>query len=167
MTQRLFFLVSDEKAAHELVQGFRGMSIADADIHAVARDDKRLHDIPRADQRQTSDVMRARKLGLLVGALAGLVLGLVLVYALNISVGGIAPMTLLALTTVSGAVLGLFSSFLVGVSMKNDQLEPFQQDIQAGRVLVLVDVANDRAEAVQNVVYSHHRDAVIKSGELD
>lgn len=167
MNQRHYFLVPDEVIAHNIVEDLRDMGIADADIHAVARDDKLLLDIPGADQRQTSDVTHARKLGAGVGGAAGLAIGLAAIAfppAGIIAAGGF--LTVLA-TTTAGATLGTLSSFLVGLGMDNEKLAPFQQAIEDGKILLLVDVEESRVDNLENVVYSHHKDAVIESGDLD
>lgn len=167
MNRRHYFLVPDEVTAHNIVEDLRGMGIDDADIHAVAREDKLLLDIPAADQRQTTDVNNARKLGASLGGAAGLAIGLAAIAfppAGIIAAGGF--LTVLT-TTAAGATVGTLSTFLVGLGMDNEKLQPFQQAIEDGKILLLIDVDEKRVDDMENVVYSHHRDAVIESGDID
>ncbi len=68
---------------------------------------------------------------------------------------------LLALAAL-GAVMGVWVSGMIGASTPSTHLEAFDDEIQRGKVLLLVDVPGDRAKEIARVVRQHHPEADLR-----
>jgi hypothetical protein len=60
------------------------------------------------------------------------------------------------LATIGGALFGAWTASLVGSSVPNTELERYQADIEAGRILLMVDVPAARAEEIAGLLASRH-----------
>lgn len=167
MTVRSFFLVPDEASACKITEDLRSLNIQDENIYAVAkRGSYPLVDIPEANVMQSSDVINAAKKGVTVGGVTGLFAGLsavTLAPAGLIAAGGAGAVLGL---TAAGAAVGTWASTLIGVSVPNKDLKDFQEAIDSGKILMLVDSEAKQTETVKRTVKKSHPEAVIASGEL-
>jgi hypothetical protein len=59
-----------------------------------------------------------------------------------------------------GAALGAWAASMVGASVPNSKLRQFQRDIDAGKVLLMVDVPYDAVEGIRGIVKARHPEAV-------
>lgn len=168
MSVRSYFLVPDEESAHKVADALRSINIQDNDIHAVAKRDKYpMHDVPEADLTQSSDVSNAAKKGVTVGGATGLFAGLgavALAPAGLIAAGGAAAVLGM---TAAGAAVGTWASTLIGVSVPNEDLKAFQEAIDSGKILMLVDTEKSQTDAVKQTVKQAHPEAVISTGDLN
>ena len=60
---------------------------------------------------------------------------------------------------VIGAVFGAWAASLVALSVPNTRLKPFQKDIDAGKILLMVDVPPSRIEELKELVSRRHPEA--------
>ena len=56
---------------------------------------------------------------------------------------------------------------MVGVSVPSTRLKKFEVAINAGEVLVLIDVKRDRVDEIEELVKKHHPEADIEGTEPD
>jgi len=63
------------------------------------------------------------------------------------------------ISTVIGAVFGAWAASLVAMSVPNTRLKPFQKAIDAGKILLMVDLPTSRIEEVQELVSRRHPEA--------
>jgi hypothetical protein len=54
---------------------------------------------------------------------------------------------------------------IFGVDVANSQIKQFEDDIEKGEILFLVDVPKERVEQIEALVKSHHPDADIEGTE--
>ena len=54
---------------------------------------------------------------------------------------------------------------IFGVDVANSQIKQFEDDIEKGEILFLVDVPKERVEQIEAMVKSHHPDADIEGTE--
>tara|TARA_R110000868_G_scaffold376621_1_gene641648 strand:- start:144 stop:671 length:528 start_codon:yes stop_codon:yes gene_type:complete len=166
MTIRLFFLAPDESSAQQVTEALRTQKVEDDDIHAVARHDKVLNTegIPEASVLERSDIIGAAKRGATIGGTAGIFAGLTAV--------AITPLGLVAAggavlgSALAGATAGTWTSTMIGVSVPNTELRSFQEAIDEGQILMLVDVDETQSEAIKALVQLACPEAVVRSGEL-
>jgi hypothetical protein len=94
---------------------------------------------------------------MVIGAVGGLVLGgLILLTSgegLQLQAG-----TLL-IPALAGALFGTWASLLVGLGVPNTRLQRFQQELEAGKILLMVDVPPNRVAEVQALVRRRHPEA--------
>lgn len=167
MTARLYCLVNDEDAARAVVDGLAAHGIDREAISAVAhRERYPLEGLPEAGIAERSDVLPAAGRGAAAGSastlLAGLVAGSTLVPGMVV-----AGPAVLAAVTAAGAAFGTWSATLIGVGVLHRDLKPFEEAIEAGRILILVEAADDRADDVLGTIRDAAGDVAISQGELE
>jgi hypothetical protein len=96
--------------------------------------------------------------GLGLGALGGALIGALLLFY---PIEGTQPHPLTFFVAVLvGAVLGTWVASMVGASVPNSKLRQFQREIDAGKILLMVDVPLRRVDDIRDVVTARHPEAV-------
>lgn len=127
----------------------RGAGIADTDLLLVARSDIELESIPDSRIQADTGMMPAALRGARYGGAAGLLAGLVAVAvpAVRITLAGAAALSF------AGSMLGTWTSALMGSSLPDQIRVKFEDEIEAGNILLLVDgSAEALAEAAPAIV---------------
>jgi hypothetical protein len=160
MLRRIYFLVPTVTAAKAIVDELLLARIEERHLHVVAREGTPLEDLPAAKLAQSTDLVPALQRGVAAGGLAGLLAGALAVTfpPAGLVLGGGA---LLGLTAV-GAGFGAWMSSMVGVGLPNSRIEQYQQAIEAGQLLLMVDVHRERVEEVEALVMRHHPEAELE-----
>lgn len=160
---RLYFLVPDAKIARQVVDELLLARIEERNIHVIARAGTPLEDLPEAGLKEKSDLVKAAQKGTAIGGATGLLAGLVAVTVppAGLVLGGGAVLA----TTLAGAGFGAWASSLIGVSVPNSELKRFEQAIEAGQLLILVDVPQDRVDEIATLVKGHHFEVDIAGTE--
>lgn len=163
--QRIYFLAPDITVAGAIVDDLLLARIPEQDIYIVGKDKSLLEraELPTAGILQESDVIPAIERGITVGGATGLLAGLIAVSVppAGLAFGGGAILA----TTLAGAGFGAAVAPMIGISVPNSQLEEYEDAIQRGELLFLVDVNSDRAEAIRNLIRRHHPDVKIMDTE--
>lgn len=143
MNRRCIYSAPDLATAEQAVAAAREAGIADDALSLVARSDIEVSAVPDEMKQADTDMLpaaaRGAGYGAAAGALAGLAaatfppLGLTLAGAL---LGGGA----------AGALVGSWASAMVGASIPEPERRHYEAQIEAGRVLVVVD-ADHQAHA--------------------
>jgi len=60
----------------------------------------------------------------------------------------------------AGAAFGVLVASMVGAAVPNSRLKQFDADLEAGRVLLMVDVPYRRSAEITDLVLSRHPEAV-------
>jgi hypothetical protein len=157
MLRRIYFLVPTVATAKAIVDELLLARIEERHLHIVAREGTPLEDLPAAKLAQNSDLVPALQRGVAAGGLMGLLAGALAVTfpPAGLVLGGGALLGL----TAFGAGFGAWMSSMVGVGLPNSRIERFQQAIEAGQLLLMVDVHRDRVGTVEALVTRHHPDA--------
>jgi hypothetical protein len=147
MKSRHVFSTPDLAAAEVAVNALRQAGIPDDDISLIARHD--VENAAIADDRQdtSGDFGRGGVKGMLQGGGTGLLCGLV---AVAVPVIGL-PIAGAAAMVVAGAAVGGWMGMLTGTAEPDAARRKFQQEIDAGRVIVAIDGESQvlrRADAV-------------------
>jgi hypothetical protein len=159
--ERINLLLPDVNMAHRVVDRLLAAGVEWSDIHILANPNISLDELPDADLPQKSDLLPALARGTAVGGLVGMVAGLV---ALSLPPAGvvIAGGALLG-TTIGGAGIGAWAAALVGVSVPNSQLEQYEDAINRGELLLLVDTPQEREEELKSLIKSEYSAADFNS----
>jgi len=59
----------------------------------------------------------------------------------------------------AGATIGSLMGGLAGMNSGNSRLRQFEEAIERGELLVLIDIPKDRIEAIRKLVIKHHPEA--------
>ncbi len=130
----------------------RGAGIEDSNLLLVARSDIELESIPDARKQADTDMMPAAARGAGYGGAAGLLAGLVAVAvpAVGITLAGAAAVGF------AGAMLGTWTSALMGSSLPDPIRVKFEDEIEAGSILLLVDGSEEEL--------AHAQPAILRTG---
>ncbi len=160
MKRRLYVVLPDLSDAIQAANDLLMARIEDRHMHFLGKRGMSLGGLNEASVLQTSDVRHALFLGAGLGAIGGVLLGIYLklnpIGAFTFDVG-----TLL-LTTLGGMGFGAWASTLVGLSAPNTKLKPFEADLEAGKILLMVDVPAGRVEEIETLLMQRHPRAVDK-----
>lgn len=145
MTQRRVFSASSVAQAGDAVAAAREAGVPEDGISLVARSDIELEAVPDDLKLAETDfktaAVRGTGVGVVAGTLAGLLaatvppLGLTLAGAM---IGGGA----------AGALVGTWASALVGASIPEPVRRRFEEEIEAGRILLVVDAEEELQDAL-------------------
>ena len=126
----------------------RSAGIEDTNLLLVARSDIELESIPDARKQADTDMMPAAARGAGIGGAAGLLAGLVAVAvpAVGITLAGAAAFGF------AGAMIGTWTSALMGSSLPDPIRVKFEDEIEAGRILLLVDGSDEELAAAEPAI---------------
>lgn len=157
MRRRLYFLLPDLGSAIQTANDLLLARIEDRHMHFLARRGTPLGKLREATYLQKSDAVHGAELGFVLGGIGGFVIG-IYIY-LTAPVGMDLQLVTVLLGTVAGAVFGTWAASLVATSVPNSRLKPFQNEIDAGKILLMVDVPPSRIAEVQEMVHRRHPEA--------
>ena len=160
MLRRIYFLVPTVAEAKTIVDELLLARVEERHLHVVAREGTPLENLPEARVAQSTDLVPALQRGVAAGGLAGLLAGALAVTfpPTGLVLGGGA---LLGLTAFS-AGFGAWMSSMVGVGLPNSRIEQYQQAIESGQLLLMVDVHRDRVDEIEALVTRHHPQAELE-----
>jgi hypothetical protein len=145
MQTRHVFSVPDLSAAEEALRVARQAGLTNENLSLIARSDIELDSIRDSHKDAATDFMPAALRGAATGGAVGLMAGLAAVAfpPLGVTLAGA------ALLTVGGAAVGTWVSALVGSTVEDPVRRKFEQEIKAGRVLVVLDAEDPQLPAAE------------------
>jgi len=132
--------------------------ISEQHMHFVAREDADMTGLHEANVLQTSDVIRAAQVGLVVGGAVGALLGIVAAIFFPI-VGDKPQWGIAAVLAMLGAAFGAWSSSMIGASTPSHRLKRFESAIEQGQILLMVDVPRSRVDEIEGRLQALHPEA--------
>jgi hypothetical protein len=163
--RRLYFLVPTIESATQIVDELLLARVEERHIHIAAKDHHALHDahLPEANLLQESDFIPAVEKGIAVGGGTGILAGLVAVTfpPAGLVLGGGAILGM----GVIGAGFGAWVSGMIGISIENSQLREFEQAIEDGQLLLMIDIPKKRVDEITDLVKKHHPEAEVEGTE--
>jgi len=161
--RRLYFLVPDAAIGKAVVNELLLAHVEWRHIHVVAKRGTPLGELPDASFWQKSDVIPAMLRAVPMGGGTGILCGLVAV-ALQphlVVAGG----AVLLASSLAGVGLGVFLGGMVGLNVASTRLKAFEQAIERGELLVIVDVPRDRVDEVTECIHKMHANIEIEATE--
>ena len=145
MKIRHVFVTQDVTQARNALLALRDQGIGVDDISLVARSDIELDRIPDDLKEADTDFLPAAMRGMGIGGATGLLAGLAAVVftPVGITLAGAAAIGAM------GALVGGWSSALMGSALPDPVRQQFDDEISAGRILVLVDAEPDAQPRLQ------------------
>tara|TARA_R110000823_G_scaffold119998_17_gene244518 strand:+ start:18830 stop:19345 length:516 start_codon:yes stop_codon:yes gene_type:complete len=160
--QRIYFLVPSLEISRSIVAELKQNGLEEKHIHILGASDVSLDELPEATLLQKSDFLPAIERGIPLGAFSGLLAGLVaLAVPGGIVVGGGALLVCMA----AGALVGSLMGSMVALDIPNSRHRDFQQAIETGQFLMLVDTPKKRVEEIETLILTHHPDAELERVE--
>lgn len=153
--RRIYFLVPNIQITHKIVKELQASGIEDRHIHILAKRDTPLEGLPEAGVTIKTDFLPAVERGVALGGSTGLLAGLV---GLRFAGFAIAGGPLLGII-IAGATIGSLMGGLAGMNSGNSRLKQFEEAIEQGELLMLVDVPREKIEDTRKMVVRHHPEA--------
>jgi len=153
MMRRIYFLVPDVAVTKLVVDALLLARIEERHIHVIAKHGTPMKDLPEANLFQKSDFIPAVERGLAIGGSTGILAGLVAITlpaSATMLAGGV-----LLMATLSGAGIGAWAGGMIGVSTDNTRIKQFEEAIEAGQLLLLVDVPKSRVDEIEKCIKQH------------
>lgn len=146
MKQRHVFSTPNITSAEDAVRVARQAGVPDHDISLIARDDIEKQVIPDDQQETSGDFGPGGMKGLLGGGASGLLAGIIAITVapLGLTLAGVAAMTLV------GAGIGGWVGMLTGTAEPDAVRRTFEDEIAAGRILVVIDGKADVLAAIES-----------------
>ena len=153
--RRIYFLVPTIEVTHKIVEELQSEGIEDRHIHILAKRGTPLEGLPEAGVSIKSDFLPALERGIALGGTTGLLAGLIgLRFAGFVIAGG----PLLGII-IASATIGSLMGGLAGMNVGNTRLKKFEEAIEQGEFLMLVDIPKEQIEDIRKLIIKHHPDA--------
>lgn len=164
MRRRIYWILPDLASARRTMNDLLLARVAEQHIHFVAGENADMSGLHEANVLQTSDVVRAAQLGLVVGAAAGAALG-VLVAMFYPVVGSEPQWGIAAVLALLGGAFGAWASSMIGISTPSQRIKRFEREIELGSILLMVDVQRWRVEDIKSRLQALHPEASLEGVE--
>ncbi|MEN8130607.1 MAG: DUF1269 domain-containing protein [Pseudomonadota bacterium] len=161
--RRIYFLVPDHDTTKTIVDELLLARIEERHIHVIAKEGAPMDELPEATFLQKSDFVPALERGMTLGGATGIVAGLVAMTfpPAGLVLGGGAVLAI----ALAGAGVGAWLSSMIGISLPNSCLKKFEDAIEQGEFLMVVDLPKERREEIDELVKQHHPEADIGGTE--
>ena len=163
MRLRMYVTLPDVASARQIANDLLLARIEDKHMHFLARRGTDLGELHEASYLQKTDTVHGAFTGLVIGGIAGVIGGFLLV---NFPPGDITLhyITVLA-TSIVGALFGVWAASMVGLQVPNSRLKCFEQELEAGKVLLMLDVPMSRCDQVKEIILRSHPEATDRGME--
>jgi hypothetical protein len=158
MRRRLYFMLPDVASARLIRDELLLARIEDSHLHVLAKDGIPLSGLHEASILQKTDFVHGAEVGLAIGGGIGIIAGLVALFFPPAGVN--LQLVTILVTALVGAAFGAWVSSMVASSVPNSRLRTFESAIEAGRILMMVDVPSSRVDEIRKLVASHHPEAM-------
>lgn len=163
MRLRMYVTLPDLASAKQLCDDLLLARIEERHMRFLARRGTDLDGLPEASYLHKTDAVHGAFVGLVLGGALGATVGVVLV---NYPPQGISlEMVAVLVAALVGAGLGMWVATMVGLQVPNSRLRGFEQELQDGKILLMVDVPASRYEDVRAVIARKHPEAVDRGNE--
>jgi len=163
MRLRMYVTLPDLASARQLANDLLLARIEDRHMHFLARRGTDLGELHEASYLQKSDAVHGAFTGLVLGGVVGVCVGLLLVY---FPPGGMSvQLVAVLIAAIVGAVLGIWIAGMLGLQVPNTQLKGFEQEIDAGNILLMLDVPAGRYEEIRQIIARTHPEATDRGNE--
>ena len=155
--RRLYFLVPNVEMGKKVVDELLLAHVEWKHIHVLAKRGTPLEDLPEASFWQKSDIIPAMLRAVPMGGGTGILCGLVaLALEPHLVIAGGA---VLLASSLAGVGVGVWLGGMVGLNVGNTRLKAFQEAIERGELLVIVDVPRTRVEEISARIKKTHPEA--------
>ena len=163
MRRRLYFVLPNIASAKQIVNDLLLARIEERHMHFLAKDGVSLEGLHEASILQTSDIVHGAESGLVVGGVAGVVAGVAVM--MFPPTGASMQLVTVLITAVLGAIFGVWVSSMIASSVPNTRLREFEHEIEAGKILLMVDVPATRVSEIRELLGKRHPEARVRGQE--
>jgi len=155
--RRVYFLLPTAQCAQSIVGELLSLRIEWRHIHCIANHDLMRDGLPEATLLQRSDFLPSLARGAVTGFATGILLGLIILVfpPAGLSIGG----GVVVAITLFGAAFGAWVATMIGVDVPSTRLKRFEDGIEHGELLMMIDIPTDRVHEIEDAIKLHHSDA--------
>jgi hypothetical protein len=158
MRRRLYFVLPDVESAKRTADDLLLARVEDRHMRFLAKRGTVLDPLHEAGYLDKTDMVHGALVGLALGGIIGALTGALVV---AFPPEGTNPQLVAVLIgMLLGAPLGAWMASMAGAAVPNSRLKQFAADIEAGRVLMMVDLPFSRVREITDLVVSRHPEAV-------
>lgn len=154
MRRRLYFMLPDIPHARAMLDELLLMRIEERHMHFCAKEGTLPVDMPEANFLQQTDIIHGVGVGSLIGAVSGLIAGMLLMMfppdGMELRVAA------LLIATVCGAIFGSWASGMAAAAIPSSRLTPFRDNIELGQVLLIIDLPLRRVAEIEELILKRH-----------
>lgn len=158
MKRRLYFVLPDLASAIQTSNDLLLERIGDENMHFLGQRGMSLGNLHEASYLQKSDVVRGAEMGFVIGGALGTLVG-TWVYLTQTTQMPF-QLAVILIAAVIGSLFCAWAGSLVAVFTPNSRLARFGRDIEAGRILLMVDVPGTRVAEIQELVAQRHPESI-------
>ncbi|MGM9480520.1 DUF1269 domain-containing protein [Roseateles sp. NT4] len=155
MRKRIYWLLPHLSSARRTMDELLLARITEHHIHFVAAEGASMDGLHAANVLQTSDLVEAAQNGALIGSGLGAAGGV----AAAMAISAASPAAVVIGLAAVGAMLGTWSSSMIGSSTPSRRLKRFEQAIEEGQYLLIVDVPRTRITEIEELLARTHPEA--------
>jgi hypothetical protein len=159
MARRLYFVLPDVETSRKVEQELLMARIEEKRMHFLGKRGTDMKDLPQATPAHKTDLLRGIYIGLFAGVITGLLAGLYIYFNPDVLGMQVAPYVIFVCALVGGVVGAWISGPLIGASTPNAKLAAYSKSLQAGHILLIIDVPVKRIEEVRKIIKSRSPDA--------
>ncbi|HSA88282.1 MAG TPA: DUF1269 domain-containing protein [Burkholderiales bacterium] len=158
MRRRLYFILPDVESARRTADDLLLARVEDRHMRFLASRGTELEPLHEAGYLDKTDMVHGAAVGLALGAIIGALVGVMVVaYPPE---GTNPQLVSILIGMLLGAPLGGWMASMAGAAVPNSRLRQFQAEIDAGCVLMMVDVPFGRVEEITELVAARHPEAL-------
>ena len=157
MRRRLYFVLPDITSAYKTANDLLLARIENKYMRFLAKRGTDLGILHEAGPLQKSDCVHGAQTGMVTGAVCMLLMS-VAVFMLQLDGFHVRHIFILGMT-LFGALFGIWTGSMVGTSLPNSRLKQFHQDMEEGRILLMVDVPILRMGEIRELIGLQHPEA--------
>jgi uncharacterized membrane protein YeaQ/YmgE (transglycosylase-associated protein family) len=159
----MYVTLPDVSSARQLANDLLLARIEDKHMHFLARRGTDLGELHEASYLHKTDTVHGAFVGLVLGGVMGVVAGLLLI---NFPPQGVTlQLGAVLVAAIVGAVLGTWVASMVGLQVPNSRLKGFENELQEGKILLMLDVPGGRYKEVHDVIARTHPEAMDRGQE--
>lgn len=158
MSRRIYWLIPDAASARRTVDDLLMARVPVGHIHCAGREGMNLSGLHPANVLQTTDVIYAAEAGLLIGGTVGIAAGVLVAMYYPLGIDSL-EWGVVAVLGGLGALIGAWSSSMIGISVPSHRLKRFQAAIEEGQILLMVDVPRLQVKAIEDLLQAAHPEA--------
>lgn len=154
--KRIYFLAPNIETTRNIVDDLLLARVEERHIHILAKRGTPLENLPEATFLQKTDFIPALEQGITIGGMSGILAGVV---ALALPTGPVLGGGAMLALPLLGAGVGAWASSLIGASIGNRRLRDYEDAIERGEFLIMVDVPKARVEEIEELIKKHYPEA--------
>lgn len=161
----LYYLTSTLDSTHQISDDLHEAGINDWFLHVTSKDEsglKREH-VHSGNYLEQLDILRDGGIGGLIGLAVGLLVAGLFMAMKPFGPDVDVPLYVYAVIVVVLTMFGMWEGGLTGVASKNRKIAKFQEDIDAGKYLILIYAKKEQEDVVKNMMNQKHPEARLEA----